>query len=199
MCFTVKNCHITISFYFVAMLTILLLEDQSGTAFIGILAATLHETGHLVTMRAFGVKPSQIRFNPFGIDIIKSCCADHSYQHDALISLAGPGANAVAALLMCTFQNPATTCFILVNLIIALFNLLPIEPLDGGQALYSILCIKFSADQSAKIVAVISFLVVTPLAVFGFLILFHSPGNFSLLLACGYLIVLLVLKNGRYY
>jgi stage IV sporulation protein FB len=199
MSFTVKNCHITISFLFVAMLAVLLLEDKSGTALVGILAAALHETGHLVTMNAFGVKPSQIRFTPFGIDMIKSGCADHSYQRDALISLIGPCVNLTVALLLHTLQIPGCNRFVLANLVIAIFNLLPIEPLDGGQALYSLLCIRFSADQSAKAVSVVSFLVVTPLALAGFLILFHSPGNYSLFLVCVYLMVLLLLKNGRYY
>ena len=72
MSFTIKSCRITVDFLFVAMLTVLLLGDKTGIAQIGILAAMLHEAGHLTVMHLFGVEPSQIKFTPFGIDIIKS-------------------------------------------------------------------------------------------------------------------------------
>ncbi len=199
MSFTVKNCRITVSFFFVAMIALVLLEDKSGTALLAFAAAALHEAGHLSVMHIFGVKPSQIRFTPFGIDIVKSCCADRSYQRDVLISLAGPCTNIIAVFLFSALQSATLYRFVLINLIFAMFNLLPIEPLDGGQALYSLLCMKFSADQSAKAVSVISFAVLTPLAVIGFLTVFRSQGNYSLLLVCGYLMILLLFKNGRYY
>lgn len=199
MSFYIKNCHITVSFFFVAMLAVVLLEDKSGTAILAFSAAALHETGHLVCMHAFGVRALQIRFTPFGIDIEKSCCADRSYQRDALISIAGPCTNVAAALLSGLLQFSMLNRFTVINLFLALFNLLPIEPLDGGQALYSMLCTRFSADRSANIVSVVSFAVLTPLAVAGFLAVFRSPGNYSMLLVCGYLMTLLLFKNGRYY
>jgi Peptidase family M50. len=199
MAFTVNGCRITVSFYFAALLAAVLLCDRSGMAFAGILAAALHETGHLTVMRIFRVKPSLIRFTLFGIDLVKSDCAGHSYWHDALISLAGPGINIAAVLLLRLFSIEAGNPFLAANIAFALFNLLPIEPLDGGQALYCILCTRFHAEQAEKAVSVLSFLALMPLAAAGFLVLFRSPWNFTLLLTCGYLMVLLVLKNGRYY
>jgi len=199
MSFTIKSCRITVDFLFVAMLTVLLLGDKTGIAQVGILAAMLHEAGHLTVMHSFGVEPSQIKFTPFGIDIIKSCCVNRSYKRDVLISLAGAGANIAAALVFYFFSRSAVHPFIIANLVIATFNLLPIEPLDGGQAFYSMLCLKLSTDHAAKIVSISSFAVLTPLAILGFLILFHSPGNYYLLIVCIYLISLLLFKNGRYY
>lgn len=199
MSFTLKNCRITIDFLFVAMVAVLMLWYKSGVAQIGILAAALHETGHLAVMGLFGVQPSQIRFTPFGIDIIKSCSLKRSYIRDVLISFAGPGVNVVAALIFYLFIQSAEHPFIIANIVLATFNLLPIEPLDGGQALYSMLCLKLNADRAAKIVNVSSFVALTPLAILGFLILFRSPGNYSLLVVTIYLISLLLFKNGRYY
>lgn len=199
MSFTINNCRITIQFLFVAMLAIVLLGDKSGVAGVGILAATLHESGHLAVMYAFGVEPSKIRFTPFGIDIIKSCCINRSYRRDTLISFAGSGTNIAAALIFYLFCHSAVHPFILANFVLAVFNLLPIEPLDGGQALYSILCTKLSTDQAAKAVSVTSFIILTPLAILGFVVLFRSPGNFYLLVVSVYLISLLLFKNGQYY
>ena len=199
MCFIIKNCHITVSFFFVAMVAVLLLEDKSGTVIPALLSAALHEIGHLLVMYTFGVKGSQIRFTPFGIDIEKSCCTNRSYQRDALISLAGSATNIAVALLLGILNFTMFYRFILINLALAGFNLLPIEPLDGGQALYSLLCMRFSTERAAKVVSIISFVVLTPLSIAGFLTVFRSPGNYSLLLVCGYLMMLLLFKNGRYY
>nr|WP_319488077.1 site-2 protease family protein [uncultured Caproiciproducens sp.] len=198
MSFSIKSCHITISFLFVAVLAIFFLFDKSGMAVLGILSAAIHESGHLAVMLAFGAAPSQIKFTPFGIDIIKST-GIRSYWRDAAISVAGPGANIVAALLFQIIDAHYFNYFILANLVLAGFNLLPVEPLDGGQALYSLLCIKLNSSQSEKIVSVASFAVLTPLAVIGFIFLFHLNGNFYLFTVCVYLILLLLLKKGRYY
>ncbi|HEX2985539.1 MAG TPA: site-2 protease family protein [Caproiciproducens sp.] len=197
--FTIKSCKITISFLLIAAAAILLLEDTTGIAALTFFAAFLHETGHLMVMRFLHVYPFQVRFTIFGIDIIKSGNTNRSYIRDVLISLAGPAANLTAALPACLLSNPFGFNFTAVNLILAAFNLLPIEPLDGGQALYSLLCVRFSPERSAHVVSVLSFFVLTPLAAIGFLVVFQSLWNFSLLLICCYLMALLVLKKGRYY
>ncbi len=198
MSFTISGCRITVSFFFAAFVSVLLLNDKSGIALAGILAATLHELGHLGMMAILHVKPLKIRFNPFGIDIEKSCCVGHSYWHDTAISFAGPGINLFTALILAGFSISANL-FIVANLAMGIFNLLPIESLDGGQALYCLLCVRFGTDHSFRIVSIVSFCVIVPLSAAGFLLLLRSPGNFSLFLVSCYLMALLVLKNGRYY
>lgn len=198
MTFTVKNCRITVSFLFLAALALFLLEDRSGGAIPAFLAALLHESGHLAVLRLFGARLSEVRFTPFGIDMVKSGGTDRSYGKDALISLAGPAANLAVLLVCLLFHREIKSPFVLANGVFAGFNLLPIEPLDGGQALHSLLCLRMTEAGAGRAVSVVSFLVLTPLAIFGFLALFQSPWNFSLLLVCVYLMFLLVLKRGRY-
>ena len=199
MTFIIKNCKITVSFLFLAVLAIFLLCNDNNIAQSGICAAFIHELGHLIFMFKFGFKLIEIKFTPFGIDIIKSSNLNQSYLKDAFISLSGSAVNLAVIPVFSLLNYNYFYYFILANAALGIFNLLPIEPLDGGQALYSLLCIRFSSEKSAKIVSVVSFIVLIPIAVLGFIILFKLPGNFSLLILCVYLMFLLIFKNGRYY
>ena len=73
------------------------------------------------------------------------------------------------------------------------------EALDGGQALYALLCNKFSQKTSETIVAVVSFFALLPIAIIGFMMLLQSKHNFTLFFISIYLMVLLVLKRGRFF
>lgn len=199
MTFTVFGCRVSVSFFFVAVLAVLLLDDRNGIAAAGLAAAALHESAHLLVMRAFNSMPRQIRFTPFGIDIIKPCCVNRSYRRDAVISLAGPAANLAAAGGFFLLYNSNFYYFILANIILFVFNILPIEPLDGGQALYALMCIQCKPGTAVLTVSILSFFCLVPLTAFAFLVLLRSHGNFSLFLVCCYLMALLLLKKGTYY
>lgn len=195
MTFCVGTCGVTVGVPFAAVLAALLLLDKSGAATAGLAAAGLHECAHLLVMRAFRCTPSEIRFTPFGIDIVKPCRLDRSYGRDALISLSGPLANLAVGLPALLSGNAGLFYFAAANLILFTMNILPIGPLDGGQALIFLLCRKWSVEKAEKFVSVLSFFALTPLAVFGFFVLFRSRYNFSLLLVCVYLMALLVMKK----
>ena len=203
MSFTIHGCRVEITFLFLAMLTFSLLADRSGVAGVGLVATLIHECGHLFAMHFFNIFPTEIRLNPFGIDIVRGEQQRQSYFRDTAVAVAGPAANLMAFLflyLVLSIQrSPYLFYLAAVNLLLAVFHILPVEPLDGGQALYSLLCIKFSAESAERLVGIVSFLVLTPLAAAGFLVLFRSEYNYSLLLVTGYLLFLLILKRGRYY
>lgn len=198
MSFTIRNFHLRISFFFLAALTFLLLTDENGTALYGLLAAMLHEGGHLLAMVLFRTPPSEIRLCPFGIEIVKTGNQTNHYLQDVVISLSGPCVNALMCVLVLLLKKEGDI-FFAANFLLAVLNLLPIEPLDGGQALYAFLCLRYPMDTAGKIIEVVSFFVLLPLSVLGFVVLFRSQHNFSLLLAACYMMALLMLKKGRYY
>ena len=70
---------------------------------------------------------------------------------------------------------------------------------DGGQLLYILLSLQIYRSYGGKAVNIITFIALFPIAVLGFIILFNSDYNFSLLFVCGYIILSLVFKNNRYF
>lgn len=199
MSFTVRGCKVTFSYFFFALVALLLLLDRTGVAAAGLLAAALHEGSHLGMMCVYKCLPQEVRFNAFGIDMVRNSRPDHSYWKDAAVSLSGPAANLLTAGLFSLLSGYTAEIFLLANLTLFLFNILPIEPLDGGQALYALLCLRREPAVSAQTVGFVSFFFLAPLSAAGFIVLFRSPGNFTLLLVCVYLMCLLVFKRGKYF
>ncbi len=198
MTFFLGRCRVIVGFPFLAVIALLLALDRSGMAAAGLFCAALHEAAHLAAMAAFSSLPGEIRFTPFGIDILRDGRAS-GYRRDALVSLAGPLANFAAAALAFAFSGMRFRNFVLGNFLLFAFNILPIAPLDGGQALSAFLCLRLAPEKADRIVSAVSFLLLVPLALAGFLILLRSRWNFSLLFACCYLTALLLMKKDRSY
>ena len=193
MTFCVGRCRVSVGVPFLAAVALLHTLDQSGTVAAGLVCAAFHEAAHLAVMKFTGQMPREIRFTAFGIDIVRPG-ENRSYGRDALVSLAGPLANLAAFGLCCCFCGD-TNPYPAANLLLFALNILPIAPLDGGEALYSLLCLKMSQEKAEKIVSVISFCVLFPLATAGLFVLLRSKWNFTLLFAACYLMALLLLKK----
>ncbi len=195
MTFFVGRCRVTIGFPFLAVTALLLTLDRSGMAAVCLFCAAIHETAHLAAMAATGGIPTEIRFTPFGIDIVKDVNSGRGYRRDIWISLAGPLANLVSAALAFALFRLQFRNFIFASLALSCFNALPVAPLDGGQALYAFLCLRTDPACAEKTVSIVSFLTLAPIAAAGFFILIRSRWNFSLLFVCCYLTALLLLKK----
>lgn len=112
--------------------------------FFGIL---LHEFGHAIAIKALGYGPSTIILQGLGGVTINATRGESSPNHSIIISLAGPA----VSLLLCVLSyaglhvyqgtmggtNALLIYFLglnaLVNLVWTIFNMLPINPLDGGH------------------------------------------------------------------
>ena len=160
----------------------------------GLLAAVLHEGGHLLVMLLCAVPPRLVVFYPFGVVIREQSSACRSYKKDALVALGGPAANGLAAL-VCLVIFGASSPLIPANLALGAFNLLPAESLDGGRALYSLCCVRMLPAKAERIAARLTFWVMLPVAAAGLWVLLRSRGNFTLLLSGVYLMLCPVLKR----
>ncbi len=108
----------------------------------------IHEMGHVLAARLFGIKVLSVELLPFGGVAVMEEAGDITAVREIVVALAGPLQNILlvaASLLLHAagwWDGPFLDYFITSNLLIALFNLLPILPLDGGkvcQALCSII------------------------------------------------------------
>lgn len=98
-------------------------------------AAVVHELGHWLVLRALGAEVTGFRLGVLGA-VLETDGGRLSYGGELAAVLAGPGANLLAALALTALGKGRWPAAIGANLVLCVFNLLPIRPLDGGQALY---------------------------------------------------------------
>lgn len=184
-----KGCKIKISFFFALTLTLIGIFDKTNSALLCLLSALLHETGHLLSLFLFGEKPKEIVFTPFGIRIERRSTNTLSFLKESFCAFAGPLVNLVLAII---FKG---SYFSQINLVIGLLNLLPCEPLDGGKIIENILKTKLDFVKAEKISLIISCITVFPVAISGFVVLFQSRYNFTLLFVSFYLVFFIAIKK----
>ncbi len=184
-----KETKIQLSFFFALTLAVLGIFDKTGSVMQCILSGILHEAGHLTFLLILKEKPHRICITPFGMRIERKGAHPHSFMKEALCAFAGPIVNII---LFIVFRKDY---FGKINLTIALLNLLPSEPLDGGKILENLLKIRLSSEKAEKITLIISCVSVFPVAVLGFIILLKSRYNFSLLLISFYMIFFIAMKK----
>ncbi len=110
--------------------------------FLFALAALLHEGGHLAALWLLGGRMERLSLRLTGAEIGYRS-ERLSYGGEVLLALAGPGMNLLCACLCAIFTrswpDPRLYRFIGCHLTLALFNLLPALPLDGGRVLKALL------------------------------------------------------------
>lgn len=149
-----------------------LAESLMGVIFILALfgCVVLHEYGHALTARRYGVKTKNITLLPIGGVANMEKMPDKPI-HELWVALAGPAVNLViAAILLIYFQffgtypnveeftGVVTTdnflfFLLIVNIILAVFNMIPAFPMDGGRVLRALLAMRFDRSKATNIAA----------------------------------------------
>ena len=132
--------------------------------------AIIHEIGHLIAGILLGMKPEKMEVMPYGISIsFKIIPKDFNYKikkgnilevKKTLVAVAGPLTNLIIIILALKINIGifSNLLIIYVNLLIMIFNLIPIYPLDGGRILKSILHIFVGKIRAEKYINNISFI-----------------------------------------
>lgn len=101
------------------------------------LAAAVHELGHLAAIWLTGGRIQRIELNAWGARIAANPMEP---GRELVCALAGPGLGAVTILAWRAYPELAAA-----GLVQTVFNLLPLPPLDGGRAIRAALVL-FSGD-----------------------------------------------------
>jgi len=170
-------------------------QDQSIAAvFAGVmfiltvfLCVVLHEFGHALTARRYGIKTRDIILLPIG-GVARLERLPTNPLQELWVALAGPAVNVVIALglfawlsLTASFEpiqkltvttGPFVERIMAVNLFLVAFNMIPAFPMDGGRVLRAILATRKEYSRATQIAASIG----QGIAIlFGFIGLFYNP------------------------
>ena len=151
-----------------------------------VLSALSHEAGHLLALRLAGAKVERVRLTAFGAEI-QADTRSLPYFREILCTLAGPIVNLLLAVILARVAGNYLAAG--VNLVLGVFNLLPVPALDGGRVLHLLVSWGWgpmAADGVCRWVGLVCALLLTAAAL-AVTVKYHA-GLFLLLGAAGTLL-----------
>jgi Zn-dependent protease len=185
------------TFWLLPLWVVLVSGSASGLELglnLAVLAATfgcvlLHELGHALTARHYGIGTRDITFYPIGGVARLERPAEKPAQ-ELWITLAGPAVNlAISVLLMAVLAlvalfDPGLVFgslagvflfwLLFVNVLLVIFNLLPAFPMDGGRVLRSLLAMGLGQLRATRIAVTVG-VVTAALVGIGGTVWLHNP------------------------
>jgi stage IV sporulation protein FB len=126
-----------------------------------------HEFGHILMARRFGVTSLDVTLLPIG-GVARLQAFPERPRQELAVALAGPAVNLAIAVVLLAFlgaerltanltailrPQDILPALAVINLVLALFNLLPAFPMDGGRALRAILAMFLEREKATRIAA----------------------------------------------
>ena len=195
-------------FIFVA---IFILTRQIKIYGIIMLFSIFHELGHMLAGIILGFKPDTIEIMPFGLSIsFKSKQENYNKKignatlltlKKTIIAISGPFTNLDFILIFSIFPNSILgmerELIIYANIIIGIFNLIPIYPLDGGRIVKNIVNIIYGRKEAYEYANLISNITISILTAISSILILYLK-NIAILLIISYLWILVIKENKKY-
>lgn len=167
---------------FLLLLAWLNYTDTQGMVPLAFLACGLHELGHWAMLRALGGEVLRVDLTIAGAAM--GLGRPLSYGREALSALTGPAVSLALAWL--GHFLPGGALFAGINLVLGLFNLLPVSGLDGGRALHCAVAVLAGPDAAQRLAGWLDGLLVGVLLAGGMALVWQG-GSVTLLFTAGWL------------
>ncbi len=152
--FRIGKAEVRLSIGVLPLFAALIVAGEGRALAVSALSLLLHELSHLIAAKNLGFSVRRVGLYPFGAVLhLDPCCA--KTQSEWIVALSGPVASLVIASCgrMLAHLLPSlasgTETFIRANAAIALLNLLPAYPLDGGRVAKALLC-RATGERTAR-------------------------------------------------
>lgn len=150
-------------------------------------ALFIHELAHTIVAMIMGIKVAEVELLPFGGQAKIEDFTGLEPGKEILLAVAGPIMSLSLALtsyfLNSSVNNINLELFMMINLYLGLFNLIPALPLDGGRVLRAILSKIYGYKKSTRGIAIMGKIFALVIASYGaYTSYFHLNGaNFLII------------------
>lgn len=162
----------------------------------------IHELGHMLTGLIFKLKVDKLEIMPCGVSVSfkesKNMSIKKIELKKILIALAGP-ATSLFLVVLYTYINTlyiSKQDAVYANLLILLFNLIPLYPLDGGRIIKGILNIEIGYEKSQQLTNLISNFTMIILTLFCSIGVYYFK-NIAIFLICIFLWIITIQENNK--
>ena len=192
----VEILKLRIDLKIIVVILIFLFTGQLKTYCIIMFFCFLHEFGHIITAKLFKMQIEKIEILPCGFSASFFSYNSSGFpkgfsMKELVVALAGPIVSLILAL---SFQYIDDTNFTILtkqeivysNILILIFNLLPLYPLDGGRILKNILNIKLKGNNTDNIINKVSSVTIILLTIVSSIAVYYFK-NIAIFLVCIFL------------
>lgn len=188
--------RIKINIQIFAIVAILILTNQIEIYAWLMLFALIHEVAHMCVGMILNLKPKTLEIQPFGIGVIFESF-ENSNMKKIIIALAGPIINIIFAIVFSYINVGNKDLIVNANLLLAIFNLMPIYPLDGGRILKVIIKMSKKTSEADEIVNRISniLIIMLTMAASVLILIYKNIGLFIIIM---YIWIIVIKENKKY-
>lgn len=168
------------------MVIIYIAVDRTGYIIPLIISVLIHETAHIICLSAFKCRIKSVKLLLYTVGVEYNVSPSDTVRFISL--LCGPLSNLIVAIISYASKN-----YVLfgINILLSIYNLLPVNGLDGGEILEIFLSKFLSHTIIFKVMKILTLLISTLFCV----ALFLFTNNFSFIILCLYLLSGLILKK----